>query len=306
MNDFIKNFIKNPIYRFNILNRLGYYNYLNDEEFLKKEFKIRMGRELNLNEPKSFNEKLQWLKLYYREPLLTDLVDKYNVRSYIKNTIGKDFLIPLLGMWDNPDDINFDILPDQFVLKCNHNSGVGLCICKDKKQLNKDLIIKKLKKGLHENYYIHNREWPYKNVKRRVIAEKYIHDEEKNYLTDYKFYCFNGKAKYLYVAKGLDEHRTAQMSFLTLDWEFAYFGRSDYKPLSSLPKKPTKLKEMIEIAEILAKDFPFVRVDLYQIGEKILFGELTFSPCGGFMPFSPEAADRMVGNDLVLPSISKK
>ena len=161
---------------------------LNDEEYLKKAFKLNMGKELNLDNPQTFNEKLQWLKLHDRKSEYTIMVDKYLARDYIAKTIGEEYLIPLLGVWDSPDEIDFDALPDQFVLKCNHNSGLGMCICKDKSKLDIEKVKKELQKGLNENYYLHRREWPYKDVPRKIIAEKYMVDESGTELKDYKFF----------------------------------------------------------------------------------------------------------------------
>jgi len=164
-----------------------------DKPYLKMKYWSIMGKKLNIENPQTFNEKLQWLKLYDRNPEYTKMVDKYEVRKYIAKKIGEEYLIPLLGVWDNPDDVDFDKLPDQFVLKCTHNSGLGMCICKDKSELDIAKVKKELEKGLKQNYYLHGREWPYKNVKPRIIAEKYMEDRNGNFI-DYKFFCFKGFA----------------------------------------------------------------------------------------------------------------
>ena len=221
------------------------------------------------------------------------MVDKYEVRSIIKEKIGGEYLIPLLGCWESPDDIDFEKLPEKFVLKCNHNSGLGMCICQNKNNLNIVKVRNELSKGLKENYYLSGREWPYKNVKRKIIAEQFIESEDG--LKDYKFYCFNGAPKYLYVSNGMDNHETAQLSFLTMNWEKAPFGRSDYLEFEVLPPKPAKFDEMVKIAKSLSSGRPFLRVDLYEINNKVYFSELTFSPCGGFMPFVPEEWDAKLG-----------
>ncbi len=291
--------IRNSKYRFEILDRRGFYNFLSDERYLKKKFKIVMGQSLDLENPKTFNEKLQWLKLNNRKDDYTIMVDKFAVRDYIAQKLGDEYLIPCIGVWYNPEDIDFDKLPEKFVLKCNHNSGVGIFICKDKSTINTGEIKAELKRGLNQNYYYHGREWPYKNVKRMIIAEKYMENNGSG-LMDYKFYCFNGEPKYLYVSKGLNDHSTAQISFLTMDWKFAEFCRSDYKPLAELPKKPSKYEEMKEIARNLSKNIPFLRVDLYEVDEKIYFSELTFYPCSGLMPFEPKEWDYTLGELLKL------
>ena len=279
-----------------------------DEKYIKLKFYATLGKRLNLESPKTFNEKLQWLKLHDRKPIYTDMVDKYEAKNHVADIIGEKYIIPTLGVWDSFDEIDFDSLPEQFVLKCTHDSG-GLVICRDKKGLNKASAKAKIERSLKRDYYLTHREWPYKNVKRRIIAEKYLEqpcgaDTDVVGLTDYKFYCFNGKPKFLYVSKGLENHNTAKISFLTLDWEFAPFKRSDFRGFDVLPEKPTKLSEMIEIATKLSKDIAFVRVDLYQVGENIYFSELTFSPCAGMMPFEPEHWDEKLGEWIDIADIN--
>ena len=180
--------------RFRIKNKLGLYNNVSDDEYLKKLYKFRMGKELDLNNPKTFNEKLQWLKIHNRNPLYTTMVDKYAVKKYIADKIGEKYLIPTLGVWDNVEEIDFDKLPKQFVLKCTHDSG-GIVICKDKSVLDYDKAKKKLKKSLESHFFLKWREWPYKDVKPRIIAEKFMEDDNANELVDYKVLCFNGEPK---------------------------------------------------------------------------------------------------------------
>lgn len=277
---------------------------LPDRVYLKMLFRFRTGKRLDLKCPKTFNEKLQWLKLYDRKPEYTTMVDKYAVKEYVSEKIGEKHIIPTLGAWDAFDDIDFSLLPDQFVLKCTHDSG-GLVICRDKNKLDIDVAKKKINKALKNNYFWAGREWPYKNVKPRIIAEKYLEESgaesaEIAGLTDYKFYCFNGIPKYLYVSKGLEDHSTAKISFLTLDWQFAPFKRLDFAGFDSLPPKPTKLDEMIQIARKLADGKKFLRVDLYQVDNEIYFSELTFTPCGGLMPCDPKEWDRKLGDMLCI------
>ena len=301
MNKYLK-FLTNKDFRFCYLSRNGFYHSMPDEKFLKRMFKAHIGKELNLDNPQTFNEKLQWLKLYDRKPEYTTMVDKYEVKEYISKKIGEEYIIPTLGVWDKFDDIDFDSLPKQFVLKCTHDSG-GLVICKNKATFNKDAAQKKINKCLKRNYFWNNREYPYKNVKPRIIAEQYLEDDlsSKQGLTDYKFFCFNGEPKFLYVSSGLENHKTAHISFLTLDWEFAPFQRSDYAPLDKLPPKPTNFDKMLETSSILSQNIPFVRVDLYEVNKTIRFSELTFSPCSGYMPFIDSKYDEILGDLLVLP-----
>lgn len=301
----ITRFLTNPTWRFRYLSEAGFYNKMPDEEYLKKRYLFMMGTSLNLNPPETFNEKIQYLKLHDRKPEYSIMVDKFRVRQYIADTLGQEYLIPLIGVYNNPDEIDFNILPEQFVLKCNHNSGLGACICRDKAKLDIKSVRRELWKGFTQNYYLMNREWPYKDVPHKIICEQYMTNDanaDKNGtprgLTDYKFYCFNGEPKYLYVSQGLEDHSTARISFLTMNWEFTKWGRTDYLPLEQLPAKPVLFNEMRDIAKKLSTGHTFLRVDLYEIQGHIYFGELTFSPCAGMMKFSPPEADLMLGKEL--------
>jgi len=270
-----------------------------DRMYLKIKFRLAMGKKLELKNPKTFNEKVQWLKLYDRKPEYTKMVDKYEVRKYIAETIGEEYLIPLLGVWDNPDEIDFNSLPNQFVLKCTHNSGLGMYICKDKSKLDIEKVKSDLKKGLRQNYYLSGREWPYKNVKPRIIAEKFMKNsfesKTEGGLIDYKFYCFNGKPEYAYVSQNLDDYAKAKISYVTLDWEQAPFKRNDYKSFEELPQRPKNFNKMLELAKVLSNKIPFLRVDFYEIDEKVYFGELTFFPGSGFTELFPEQWDYKLG-----------
>lgn len=424
----------------------GFFDWLPDKPYLTLKYWACMGKKLNLDNPVTFNEKLQWLKLYDRKLEYTRMVDKYEVKGYVSEKIGEEYIIPTLGVWDDFDEIDFSKLPNQFVLKCTHDSG-GIVICRDKAALDKSAAKKKLSASLKRNYYKSGREWPYKDVKPRIIAEAYMEDESgvelKDYkifcfdgfakamfiasdqqvqdeetkfdffdmdfqhlpftnghpnakheikrpesleemrrlaeklsegipqvrvdfydvngkvyfgeltlshwsgmtpfepeewdakfgewikipensgggyliagkgwilyyhvknvsfegLTDYKFYCFKGEPQYLYVSKGMENHATAAVSFLTVDWQFAPFGRSDYKPLEYMPQKPSRFNEMVAVARSLSSGTHFLRVDLYEISGRVYFSELTFSPCSGMMPFQPEEYDKKLGEMLIL------
>ena len=191
----LKKYCADSSYRFVVNAALGLYNSMPDRDYLERKFEALMGTPLHLDAPQTFNEKLQWLKLYDRKPEYTRMVDKYRVREYITQKIGAEYLIPLLGVWDSPDEIDFAALPEQFVLKCNHNSGLGMCICKDKSTLDLRKVRRELRKGLRQDYYLPGREWPYKDVPRKIIAEKYMIDNDVNELRDYKFFCFRGEVK---------------------------------------------------------------------------------------------------------------
>ena len=273
---------------------------ISDETFLKLAFLSRQGYRLNLKKPETFNEKIQWLKLYDRKPEYTTMVDKYEVKKYVANIIGEEYIIPTLGVWDKFEDINFENLPNQFVLKCTHDSG-SVIICKDKNKLNISDVKKKINKSLKKNFYYISREWPYKNVKPRIIAEKYMKLKEQASLIDYKFFCFYGEPKFLYISEGLDNHELAKISFCDMEYCIAKFHRKDYKQFDKLPQKPVCFEEMKELARCLSKDIPFIRVDFYEIEDKIYFGELTFYPCSGYIPFEPKDYDKVLGDMIKLP-----
>lgn len=277
----VKNYLTDSDYRFLINTKYGLNNKMPDEEFLKKLYKIKLGKKLDLENPKTMNEKIQWLKLYDRKPEYTMMADKVAVRDYIAKTIGEEYLIPCLGVWDDPDDIDFDALPNKFVLKCNHNSGLGMYICKDKSQMDIKSVKKALRKGLKQDYYIVHREWPYKDVPRKIIAEQYMQDNS-GALVDYKFYCFNGKADYVLVC--LDRHLgDTKFYFFNRDWKLQPFNIRGKNASSDFTvRKPECMDKMFEIAETLSKGMKFIRVDLYECNNKIYFGELTFYPSAGF------------------------
>lgn len=291
--------IKNPKMIIRKLNNEGYYVWRNDIEYLKWNFKNELDYELNLSKPKTYNEKLQWLKLYDKNKKYTQLVDKYEVRKYIKNTIGEEYLNTLLGTWNNFDAINFDELPNKFVLKCTHDSG-GLIICKDKNKLDLKAAKKKITKSLKKNYYYAGREWPYKNVQPRIIAEKYMEDSVTKDLKDYKIFCFNGEAKFIEVVTNAN-HKYFQLNHYDLDWNEVTIKRKKHPRNINGHNKPKKFKKMLELAHTLAKDIPFCRVDLYDVNNEIIFGEITFFPASGFYPFENIEDDLRLGKLLKLP-----
>ena len=272
-----------------------------DKAYLNLQYRAYIGRPLNLNAPKAFNEKLQWLKLYDRKPEYITMVDKLAVKDYVSQRIGDEYIIPTLGTWQSADDIDFDKLPDLFVLKCNHDSG-SVVICRDKNSFDFAKAKAKLQRKLNDNLFWFGREWPYKNVKPCIMAESYMADEtQKNGLTDYKFYCFNGEPKFLYVSKGLEDHSTASISFLHMDWSMAPFCRPDFAPLEVPPEKPINYDKMVAYAKQLSAGIPFLRVDFYEIGGKLYFSELTFFPSSGFTPIVPAQWDKEIGSWLELP-----
>lgn len=296
MNKLIRN-IKRP--RDLSIKILGWLSWLipSDSLYLRMRYFLFMKKPLHLKKPKTFNEKLQWLKLYDRNPLYTSLVDKYEVKEYVAERIGREHIIPTIGVWDSVEEIDFDSLPDKFVLKCTHDSG-GLLLCKDKSMLNIQEVRRSLNKVLKRNYYKVGREWPYKNVRHRIIAEAYMKDEKSVILNDYKFFCFDGEVKILFVAtdRGVDTR------FDFFDRDFNHLDIINGHLMSEKKiEKPSKFDEMISIAETLSKDIPHVRVDLYEINEVVYFGEMTFSHWGGTVPFEPEEWDYKLGRWLKLP-----
>lgn len=298
-------FIFDKNYRFLFSAKRGKYNQMSDEEYLKKKFKAIMGRELDLEEPKTLNEKLQWLKLYFRKEELCVYVDKYLVREYIRQMIGEEYLIPLIGVWDKVEDIDFDNLPNQFVLKCNHNSGTGMYICTDKSKMDIKDVKKQLKKGMEEDYYLIHREWPYKNVPRKIIAEKYMTDGNVEGINDYKLQCFDGKFDSVFVCVGRQSKEGVKFHYFDRDWNYLPYCPYDDVDGSGLEYlKPKNYKLMIEIAEKLAKDLPEVRVDLYEIGGKVYFGEMTFFSQSGFDTDITYESDLVMGSKITLPNKS--
>ena len=287
--------IKNFIYKaFLFLDRKNIIR-INDELYLKMMYWIRLNKKLNLDNPKGFNEKLQWLKLYDRQEKYTKMVDKYEAKKYVSNIIGEEYIIPTIGIYENFDEINFDELPNKFVMKCTHDSG-GIAICRDKKNFDINIAKKKINKCLKTNYYYPGREWPYKNVKPRIIIEKYM--EEKNFtqLNDYKFMCFDGKVKCCFVCSERDnKNEGLAVTFFDENWEKMPFIRH-YRNSSKKIDKPKKFDLMVKLAEKLSKTIPFVRVDFYEIDGKVYFGELTFYPGSGFEEFKPDEWDEKIGD----------
>lgn len=278
---------------------------LPDKPYLSLKFYKEFGRFPNWKNPQTFNEKLQWLKLYYRKPEFTLMVDKYEVKEYVKKEIGDEYVIPTLGVWDKPEDIEWDVLPNQFVLKTTHGGGnEGIVICRDKSSFNKDNSIRKLNKNLCTDLYTIWREWPYKNVQKRIIAEKYMQDESGYELKDYKFFCFGGIPHFIQL--DFDRFTEHKKNLYSLDWELLPFEFNYPRHPECLFQRPKGLNKMIEVAKKLSKGIPFVRVDLYNINGDIFVGELTFFPAGGMGKFQPKEWDKKFGDMLILPKDVRK
>ncbi len=259
----------------------NYLSFIPDKTFLKMKYKLMMGTKLDLENPKTFNEKLQWLKLHDRNPEYTKMVDKYEAKEYVANIIGKEYIIPTLGVWDKFDDIDFDALPNEFVLKPTHTSG-NVFICKDKSKIDYKKLKKQVNKWLKRDYYRIHREWPYKNVKPRIIAEKYMENKDHKNIKDYKFYCFNGQADYVMICTGRETGHP-KFYFYNKEWNFMRNMSNDgIKLEGKLEEKPIGIEKMFEIAEKLSQGIKFVRMDLYNVNEKIYFRRIYVFPSSGF------------------------
>lgn len=284
---------------------LGKFSFLfPDRQYLQMMYWLHLGRKLNLKNPKTFNEKLQWLKLYNHKPEYTIMVDKVKAKEYVAKLIGEEHIIPTLGVWDDPDDIDFDALPDQFVLKCNHNSGTGMCICRDKSKLDIEKVKAELRKGLKENYYMRWREWPYKNVPRKILAEKFMVDESGTELKDYKIFCFNGEPRYCQVIS--DRNTDEKIDFYDMHWKrlvglVGLVGLNDkvHNSEYAIPC-PESFEDMKQMASLLAKSIPFSRIDFYEINHQAYFGEITFFPATGFGNFNPREWNVKMGDMITL------
>lgn len=292
--------IKNPLWAGGVILRRVFSPYMNDETFIKWEYFSGMGRFPDLKNPKTYNEKLQWLKLNDIHPEYARLVDKYEAKEYVREILGDEYIIPTLGVWDRFEDIDFDKLPDQFVLKTTHDSG-GVVVCSDKDAFDKAAAKRKLNKSLRNNYFLEHREYPYKDVPPRIIAEKFMVDESGTELKDYKFFCFNGKCRMLFVAT---DRNIGDVKFDFFDEKFNHLPFRQGHPWADKEiRKPVGFDKMVELSEILSKGFPHVRVDLYDINGQIYFGELTFFHFSGNVPFHPDEWDYKVGEWLELPKV---
>lgn len=293
MTKYIKKFIL-------ALNSRGYLKFLSDKACIKLIYKAHFGKDINLKDPKTYNEKLQWIKLYDRKEEYIQLVDKYGVRSFVADTIGEEYLIPVLGVWDNAEDINFETLPKQFVLKCTHDSG-SVRICKDKNTFDQNEAVKYLNKKLRRDGYLMGREWPYKFVPRKIMAEQYMEDTHTEELRDYKFFTFDGKVKALFVASERQKANTeVKFDYFDENYNLLPF-KQVHDAATETPEKPENFELMKQLAEKLSVGIPHVRVDFYEVNGKVYFGEMTFFHHCGYVPFNPEKWDRIFGDWINLP-----
>lgn len=279
--------------------------WLPDKTYLKWMFRLKMGKKLDLLNPKTFSEKLQWLKLYDRKPEYTQLVDKYAVKDYVANILGEEYIIPTLGIWNKPEEIDWDVLPERFVLKTTYGGGSsGVVICKDKNTFDRNKAITKLKRSAKQNIYRTLKEWPYKNVPKRIIAEQYIEPSPgANDLPDYKFFCFNGEPKYCQVISGRETGKC--IDFFDHDWNHQPFHEPKHYRFAEIePTKPKHLEKMWRAAAKLAENKAFSRIDFYEVGDKVYFGEITFFPTSGMGGFSPADFEMIMGDMIVLENNS--
>lgn len=298
----ILKFLFNMRYYFTYWNRFKGLTKKQERYILEKQFKWATGYNLNLDNPKSFNEKIQWLKLNYRNPLLTKCADKYKVREYVKEKIGEEYLIPLLGVWDSPDDIDFESLPNQFVLKVNWGSGQNI-IVKNKSKLNIEETKEKLRNWMkpESNHYYMGLEWCYKNIEPKIIAEKFMQQLNGD-LYDYKFLTYSGKVKNLFIVS--DRFNKKYIDFYDREYNRLPFKRL-YNNSPNGISKSNNFEKMIMLAEKLADNLPFVRVDFYSVESQIYFGEMTFYPGNGTEPFEPFEWDYKFGEMIDLEAVMK-
>lgn len=276
--------------------------WFSDTLYLKLLYNLNFNKQLNLKNPQTFSEKIQWLKLYNRKQEYTQLVDKAEVKQYVKKIIGEEYVIPTYHIWNALDEIDVNSLPDKFVLKTTGGGGsTGVVICNDKSKFDYDAVKRKLKKSSERNIYKNFREWPYKNVRPRFIAEQLLEMPDGSDLMDYKFFCFNGEPKYCQVISGRND--VMSIDFFDMEWVHQPFHEPRNYPFAEVrPLKPINFDLMKDLSRKLADNIPFVRIDFYNISGKIYFSEITFFPTSGLGGFSPEEWDLKFGRMINLPS----
>lgn len=290
-------------YRFDVNTSLGLYNCVSDEQFLRRKYELYCARPLKLKDPQRYTEKIQWLKLYDRNPDYITMVDKIAVKDYVAAIIGAEHVVPMYGAWDSFDEIDFERLPDSFVLKCSHDSG-GIYIVKDKEKFDKTKARRIMDAAMKKNFYSGGREWPYKLVKRRILAEQYLEDSKEKELRDYKFFSFDGKVPYLFIAT--DRFKNGETCFDFFDADFHHLPFTNGHPNAQVaPHKPVNFDLMLTLASKLSVGIPHVRVDFYEADGKVYFGEMTFFHHSGFVPFEPDEWDYKFGEHIVLPPVRR-
>lgn len=283
--------IKTPIKMVEPLGKRKIFNWMPDAMYLKLIYRARLGETLNLKNPRTFNEKIQWLKIKDHNPEYVEWVDKIKAKEKVAELLGSEMIVPTIGVWKDAKDINFSELPSKCVLKCSHDQGSTIIYTKD---TDKSSIIKYFNKRLKRNPYPGTREWPYKNIEPRILCEPFL-DED---IIDYKFFCFNGKVQMINIGQKNSNTHITHVTFLDKGWTKMSFQRSDFLPVNHLPEKPKKFEKLLEVAEKIAEGTSFVRVDFYYIDNKIYFSEYTLYPTSGFIKFEPKEGDRILGNLL--------
>ena len=300
----IKKIIKNPLYLTQGIARRCCSFIEDDKLYLSIVYFANYGKRLNWKRPRLFSEKMQWLKLYNRNPEYVIMADKIKAKEWVASKIGKEYIIPTIGIWDNVESVDFERLPNKFVIKCNHNSGTGMCICTNKEELDLKKVKYNLKKGINEDYYKIGREWPYRDIPRKIFAEQFMVDNsDSGDLIDYKFFCFNGVPKFCQVIRDRSSYET--IDIYDTDWKKTPFVglNPDCKNGKTEVPRPSKLNSMIDICKKLAYNTPFTRVDLYFINGNIYFGELTFYPMSGWGRFTPVEWNLKIGDMLDISSV---
>lgn len=276
--------------------------FIPDKLYIELKYRYKVGKRLDWNSIRTFNEKIQWLKIHDRKTEYTKMVDKVSAKKYAEKIIGSKYIIPTIGVWDNCNDISLDALPDKFVIKTSHDSG-GVFICKNKSRINWKRIKKEINRRLRRNYYFYGREWPYKNIPRKVIVEELLESKinlDSERISDYKFMTFNGTVKCIFVCTERDSSNGLRVTFFDRQWNELPFERH-YRRSDVKIGKPESLQEMISVAERLAEGIPFARIDLYEVDGHVYFGEITLYPGSGFEEFKPDEWDAIMGKWLELP-----
>lgn len=291
----------------NLLKKLAYRvnSIIPDQLYLRIKFRMNFGRWPNFNDPQTFNEKLNWLMLYDRNPIYTRMVDKVAAKQHVAAIIGEEYIIPTLGVWDRAEDIDFDSLPDKFVLKANHDSG-RVILCHDKSKLDREWAIKEMRESLRRDFYSLTREWPYKNVKPRIIAEAMLENPREESIADFKVHNFNGVPRFILVCRDRFKESGLTEDFFDTDWNHLDVKRPGHPNAPVLEPRPKVLQKMLELSQQLSKGFPFMRTDFYTIGDKVYFGEITLYPASASVPFVPESFDYQWGAVLDIEGVKEK
>jgi hypothetical protein len=276
-------------------------DFIPDSVMIKLQYWVKTGRRLDLRNPRRYTEKLQWYKLFYRVDLMTKCSDKYAVRQYVHDKGLGSILNPIIGVYEDVDSIDFHALPNSFACKHTNGSGANIFVT-DKNEIGIAALKRAVSKLKESSKFKYGREWCYYNIPSRIIIERLLERDNNNDIPDYKFFCFDGKVKYLYVMTGyVDDHNNGRCSFFTPEFKKLPYRRSEYRPITEEVPKPENFEEMIEIAEILSGDFPHVRVDLYSLNSQTVFGEMTFYNAGGYTVFYPDEFDYILGREFALP-----